>query len=744
MSFDILGYPEPMVSGARPYRAELVRLVCGDDTPGGPGVKEELVPDILGQRVQGRRQELHVGSFGLVECPGALFDARPDFTFACRFFPTIPGEGKRQILAGRFDGEADRGWRLEIDGDGRLRAVAGSAVLLTPFSLPAREWYHAGLSFDRGLGSLRLTVTPLRPFPAGGTAVDLACEATDAVRFEGLPLVLAAGGHDAARLAVGQAHAHYNGKIEAPCLFARALAPDEVRALARSGLPQAGAPGLLAAWDLSQDIPGDRMIDVGLNSCHGTLINLPTRGVTSSGFDASAMSWTEKPAHFAAVHFHDDDFEDARWETDFAIDLPAGLKSGVYAARLTPLDKPAAGDRDVERVIFFVGAPRGRASSPIAYLASTCTYMAYANSHYATDMANMEPKRGTWMVIGAAEAFLNDRREFGLSPYDTHSDGSGVCYSSRRRPLFSMRVKQRLWTLNADTHITEWLEAKGFDYDVITDEHIHREGASVLDPYRVVITGTHPEYWSTRMLDSLEAWQTSGGRLMYLGGNGFYWRTAYHPDKPWLIEVRRAESGARYWETAPGEAYHSFTGEYGGLWRRLGRAPQRYTGIGTQATGFDFSSYYRRKPGADDPRAAFIFAGVPDEIIGDFGLVGGGAAGSEIDAVNHEIGTPSHALVLASSENHSRYVLLAPEVITSSIANHNGEENPDVRADMVFYETVNGGAVFSTGSITWCASFFHNGHDNNVSRITENVLVRFADPAPFEQPALAGGKGPRP
>jgi N,N-dimethylformamidase len=42
-----------------------------------------------------------------------------------------------------------------------------------------------------------------------------------------------------------------------------------------------------------------------------------------------------------------------------------------------------------------------------------------------------------------------------------------------------------------------------------------------------------------------------------------------------------------------------------------------------------------------------------------------------------------------------------------------------------------GGAVFSTGSIAWIGSLSHNGYDNNVSRITENVLRRFSDPQPF-------------
>jgi hypothetical protein len=43
----------------------------------------------------------------------------------------------------------------------------------------------------------------------------------------------------------------------------------------------------------------------------------------------------------------------------------------------------------------------------------------------------------------------------------------------------------------------------------------------------------------------------------------------------------------------------------------------------------------------------------------------------------------------------------------------------------VYFETPNGGAVFSVGSISWCGSLPYNNFDNNVSRVTENVLKRF-------------------
>ena len=48
---------------------------------------------------------------------------------------------------------------------------------------------------------------------------------------------------------------------------------------------------------------------------------------------------------------------------------------------------------------------------------------------------------------------------------------------------------------------------------------------------------------------------------------------------------------------------------------------------------------------------------------------------------------------------------------------------------MIYYALPSGAGVFATGSISWAASLGHNGYDNNVSRLTGNVLARFADDA---------------
>jgi N,N-dimethylformamidase len=54
-----------------------------------------------------------------------------------------------------------------------------------------------------------------------------------------------------------------------------------------------------------------------------------------------------------------------------------------------------------------------------------------------------------------------------------------------------------------------------------------------------------------------------------------------------------------------------------------------------------------------------------------------------------------------------------------------GESNPNVRADLTYLETASGGAVFTVGSKSWCASLSWRDYDNNVAHVTENVLRAF-------------------
>jgi N,N-dimethylformamidase len=243
--------------------------------------------------------------------------------------------------------------------------------------------------------------------------------------------------------------------------------------------------------------------------------------------------------------------------------------------------------------------------------------------------------------------------EWGRSSYDHHSDGAGVCYTSYLRPVMGLRPRHRMastnipWQFPADMSIIYWLEKKGYAYDVITDEDLHREGVACLKPYNVVLNGTHSEYYSEVMMDATEEYLAAGGRVMYLGANGYYWNVAFRDDEPWCMEIRKLDAGSRAWQAAPGEYYMATTGDKGGIWRIRGRAPQKLTGVGFTSEGMDESMPYHKLPDSRDPAVSWVFDGVAGETFGDFGLAGNGAAGIELDRYDLSLGTPPGTWLLA-------------------------------------------------------------------------------------------------
>jgi N,N-dimethylformamidase len=734
----VLGYADPLtvapgeeirfmvgtLDGPRRYHAEIVRLVCGDTGPGA--LKTVRVPTSVEGEHEGAPQPIDAGSYAIVEHPDA-FGGLARFTLQAFIQPTrvpVRPAPRRQVVMGTWAEDRRAGFALLLDEAGALALVVGDALVSTGAPLTARRWYQVAASVDLVAGTVTLCQTPLADHTP---SLERAVAVTGAVRA--VPPPAADFFLGAARRSVDDGRRrttwHFNGKIDRPTVARRALTLPEVQAAATARSTSVAVEDALALWDLAADIAGDRVTDGSPNHLHGRTVNAPKRAVTGHNWDGTEMDWRRAPQQYGAIHFHDDDLADAGWRPSLTLTVPADARSGVYALRLE-----AAGGPEFW-VVFYVRPPRCGPRAPVAFLASTATYLAYSNYRGRMRPGPSELFIGALPTVDTTDLLLMHHPELGGSTYDRHSDDSGVCHVSRLRPIVNTRPTGWLWNLCLDLCLLDWLEAHGQAYDVITDDDLHREGLPLLDGYTVILTGCHPEYFSREMLDGLSAYLGRGGRLMYMGGNGFYWRVSYPPAHPGLIEMRRAEDGTRAWVESVGEYYHSSTGEYGGLWRRQGRAPNALVGVGFVAQGFDRSSYYRRTAASRDARARFIFEGIEDEVLGDFGVAGGGAAGLELDAVNGNLGSPPWALVVASSENHSNAFQLVNEEMNVSFAGSDGQFSPAVRADMVFYEHPGGGAVFSTGSIAYVGSLGHAGYANNISRLTLNVLRRFLDPTPF-------------
>lgn len=722
---------------AEPVETGVVRVICADANPAGPGIKVEPVVATVAEIAKPERQVVPLGSHAVVPRCAAI-GGMGSFTAVVTVW--IGGAAGMPGCIMAFGDLGRSSHRVLLSTMATANGICFAAMVGQGAAMPAEiasgdvepeHWYTVVLTHDAEAASLKLSCVS----HAGAVApTEAAIRLGGPVTFEGVGDLRLAGGLPGG--VAGTPTGCFNGRLERPILFGAALRPRDFNANGGSD-----TSSMIAAWDFSRDISSTRIVDIGPNGLHGTLVNQPTRAVTGSKWDGSEMSWKHAPQHYGAIHFHADDIDDCKWPATHEFVVPETLRTGVYALRLT------AGERQ-DNIPFFVVPPKGRTTARIALLVSTFTYTVYGN-HARPEWFADEAWKNAWKAQSkewnAYPHNPGDHVDLGLSTYNFHTDGSGIAYASWRRPMLNLKIgyitypypdirASGLRHFPADSHLTAWLEAKGLDYDIITDWELHHEGLELLKQYPVVMTGTHPEYHTREMIDALTQYRDHGGRFMYLGGNGFYWKIALSPETDGLVEIRRAEGGIRAWAAEVGEYYNAFDGEYGGMWRRNGRPPQKLAGVGFTAQGNFTGSYYRVLPEASDPRVAWMLAGIKDDTIGDFGLSGHGAAGFELDRTDKKLGTPRHAIVVARSEKHPPDApwVLVPEEQLTHITTITGQSHKQlIHADMTFFETPGGGAVFSTGSITFCGSLPVNNFDNNVSKLLGNVVTRFLDPAPF-------------
>lgn len=698
-----------------PYEASLVKVINGDRLSPAGRFKTEDCPAPFSRQYPGRHQDISLGSYIHIDEADCLQELQ-SFTVALHIRPTTAHKGQ-QFLISRWDDTRRSGWALVLNDNGQPALMLANDddkewSLTSNILAPDKEWTFVAASYDAQTREAQIFVS--RSDETGNILADwpvrrIESVPGDLVPIQSGPIRIAAARNGAGNGSLERPVGVFNGKLERPRLLAgvpdrsgHLTFADELVALGGRDLPDLRGARLIADWDFSYDIGTTRIRDRSDNELHGRTVNLPLRAVKGIDWTGEIQNWQKAPEQYGAIYFHDDDLYDAEWQSDFSYTVPKDLPSGLYAAHLSHAESE-------DYVCFFVAPVRKKPAHPIALLMPTAHYMAYSNHVLGIAWRHRFPK--VHMNEDDSQ-FLLEHPELGRSLYCFHTDDSEVNYSSRLRPMIHIRPGAQAYNFVADTDIIDWLDHEGTGFDVITDDLLHEEGVELLQDYRVVLTGTHPEYYSQPMLDSVETYVNNGGRLMYLGGNGFFWSIAYHSELPGVIEVRRL--------MAEGESLHEFDGLPGSLWSDNERTPQKLTGVGMAGMTFFGPTFYRRQPDADNPRVAFVFDGVDDQEIGDFGSHFGGAAGEEVDCMDFERGTPEGTLLLGRSDSHPG--VLEPE---------EGYGDTDVHADMTYLETEGAGAVFSTGSIAWCASLSHNHFDNNVARITRNVLRRFADNTPL-------------
>jgi N,N-dimethylformamidase len=275
---------------------------------------------------------------------------------------------------------------------------------------------------------------------------------------------------------------------------------------------------------------------------------------------------------------------------------------------------------------------------------------------------------GEWTSADVFELLTFDRPE----PYNHVPDGVECADPIEGR--------QACHLAPAEWRLLGWLEREGCSYDLYSEAQLH-DGTLDLDAYKVVVLNTHPEYWSVEMYRKVKAWVFErGGRLMYLGGNGLNCAVEY-------LDHGTAMRCLNRWPAGHESRFHAACESEANL-----------LGVVFSDAGAMTSAPYTV---LDPDHWAFAGTGLrKGDLLGTKILhqrYGDGASGHETDKVTPS--SPKNVQVLAKGLN------------------------PDEGgAHLVFFETPNGGAVFSAGSITYPTGLLC---DEQLSRVTKNVLERF-------------------
>ncbi|MER8767054.1 N,N-dimethylformamidase beta subunit family domain-containing protein, partial [Mesorhizobium sp. M0968] len=487
------------------FECDFVRLLGCDAGPEMPPFEPSVMTE--SKRYPGREQPIRAGSYIEVESSQRLADPGP-ITVCANIFPTLVN-GEPRCLLSTLTADGRGGVALRLDAEGCLTAILGDTdgarVYRLDQPLSLRRWSFVALSYDPERRHLLVAVHRL----ASGTHDHAG---TSWLAEDDVQPPASGDGHllmAAERDADGFPCHHFNGKIERPRILAVALSLDQIKDLAARKPNEPVSWPRLADWDLVNDPASDVVQDLSGFGHDGLCVNQPARYVQGSNWDGSTLDWRRGPEQYGAIYFHHDDIESPGWQEDLRLTVPVEWPSGCYAARLR-------GD-DAEFYVPFYVRKAANASSDVAFLAPTATYAAYVNM--VSQFQRVEYSLG---CVGCTYTPLDllavGHQGPGRSLYDPHDDGSGRWIGSLRRPVLNRQPGGWLWNFQIDLCLLGWLARAAPDHNVLTDEELDREGVTALEGCRVLVTGSHPEYWSLPMLQALDGFLAKGGRLMYLGG----------------------------------------------------------------------------------------------------------------------------------------------------------------------------------------------------------------------------------
>jgi hypothetical protein len=336
--------------------------------------------------------------------------------------------------------------------------------------------------------------------------------------------------------------------------------------------------------------------------------------------------------------------------------------SGCYAFRM---DSQHDGPEAVRYASFFVSA----ATRPAIAWPCCCPPSATSPMPMRTEEMRGPPISAAARHRESRQCSTRCHPAYGRSIYERHADGQGVLYASSRRPLAQRGARPSSLAVVADTLVAG---LAGGHRPGLRRDHRPRParlghgsagalcGAVDRPPPRIL---EHADVGRPVAVPARRRPPDVPGRQRPVLAHGLQ-RGRHDRGAP----RRRRHTPAH---RAPGEYHCAFSGEFGGLWRRLGRPPQQIVGVGMAAQGFERAAHYplvrrrwRTRSCLRAPRAS---------LRRHFGItrpaLGGGASGWEIDRIDADLGTPAGTWWLARSEGpRTGSMLRTKEELLSYIA----------------------------------------------------------------------------
>lgn len=342
-------------------------------------------------------------------------------------------------------------------------------------------------------------------------------------------------------------------------------------------------------------------------------------------------------------------------------------------------------------------------NSDIAVLAATNTWNAYNSFGGRSNYVNSAQLPKTPIIHSRAELDRFQEKKVGLTAkdyeYQPLSFKRPCSFNSipkDREITDPIRGKEGSHTAPAEWRFLGWLEREGHEYDLYAEMQLH-SGELELDEYEVLITHTHPEYWSQDMFSTVKEWVfTRGGKLMYLGGNGLNAEVEVLDQSRirFMNNYEDVNSDASTPQGAPEEGYESR------FHRSTGVSEGELLGVVFTQSGIKTAAPYEVREGTH-----WVFEGTDLEdgdLFGEETLqerCAGGASGHETDKLSKY--APTSTTVLAKGLNPG-----------------------DGGAELTYHETESGGAVFSAGSITYPLGLLV---DDELTTMTNNIIHRFLE-----------------